>query len=419
MVSRYYVRCPGCERAFAARIGAEPTDLTKFYIPCPYCQLPIRGRMTGQELEEHRVVLDAEIIAEAAAPADARVVTINPFVPSRYDADSHDRLGAFPMMTLISLMSSESLQDFMQDSGAAAAVIGQFWPSTEMLFEYYLDSNWAMFEKVAKTKLELDEVGTTRHERSTVAYQYLAVVTLGVVGQTGARGRKIIDRYSRKHLASIEKESYRTLLRDRDSESRRLEREVFDALSHFIDNYPSWSMGRLVRLVEEGGLDDLTLYRDEFTLVRDLYQQGFELACKCLWLLVAAQNTIKRGDPNLLGEAHPESVPAGKRAKTLTQFDKLPNAYKLAYAGLVPGWDSLSELLSNQRRNTIGHATARHDLRVGRVVSDKDPDGINYLEFLSEVFSVFEALASLMQALRLVRVAASPDFGFNTQPPSA
>jgi hypothetical protein len=45
------------------------------------------------------------------------------------------------------------------------------------------------------------------------------------------------------------------------------------------------------------------------------------------------------------------------------------------------------------------------------VLSDKDPDGMTYLDFLGDTLGVFEALSTLAQVLRASRVAASPDFG--------
>ena len=78
---------------------------------------------------------------------------------------------------------------------------------------------------------------------------------------------------------------------------------------------------------------------------------------------------------------------------------------------MVPGWEVLSKLLASQRRNAIGHGTARHDLLSGRVSSDKDPQGVTYLRFLEETFGVFEVLAILMQVLRGARIVSSPDFG--------
>lgn len=417
MISRYYLRCPGCGDNFVARIGVQPTALTKFYFPCPNCELAILGRITGQELAEHRVVIDSEKVDESDLPADPRVVTVDPFVPSRYDADSmkmtaDGALGMFPTMTLAHLLGSEGFQAFGEDSGRAEYAVEELWPPTRMLFSYYLHARWDLFERTAASKFSTDAVGQTAHQRATVAYQALAYTTTAIVGSTGDRGERLFQRYGRKHVAAIRTPGHIQMIRGRDPLARELERDLFGVIHHFIDSYESWAMGRLPRFARGTAADELeslVLYRDEFTLVRDLYQQGFEMACKCLWILVAAQNTVKRRAPNAFGD-HPSSVPANKHAATFAQFDKLPNACKIAYAAQVPGWDTLPELLNNQRRNSIGHASARHNLSSGRIVSDKDSTGITYLEFLTETFGVFEALASLMQVVRSVRVAASPDF---------
>ena len=135
-----------------------------------------------------------------------------------------------------------------------------------------------------------------------------------------------------------------------------------------------------------------------------------EVSCKCLWILMATQNSVKQDDPNNFGDTHPATVPSSRRASSIAQFNRLSNAHKLAYVEMVPGWEVLSKLLASQRRNAIDHGTARHDLLSGRVSSDKDPQGVTYLRFLEETFGVFEALAILMQVLRAVRIATSPDF---------
>ncbi len=417
VISRYHLRCPGCSEIFAARLGAGPTTLTKLYLPCPSCHLPIRARMSGQELSDHRIDFNCDVVTEADLPAVPRTVTVNPFVPSRYDADSFSGVGAFPTLTLAAVLGHETYMVFHEDRADASSVIEELWPSARMAFEYYLQQNWAMFEKIAQSKFELESVGQTAHQRTTIAYQSIAMAAINIVGQSGDRSAKLYSRFGRKHIAALEHNPYTTVIRARGADALQIEHDVFRVVDHFIADYEAWEMGRLVRYVDDdaaGLLDELVLFRDEFPLVRDLYQQGFEMASKCLWILVAAQNGTKRKDPNAFGDVHPTSVPENRRVKTLAQFDRLPNAYKIAYAAQVPGWECLSSFLNSGRRNTIGHATARHDLRSGRVVTDKDPDGITYIDVLGETFGVFEALVVLMQVLRAVRVASSPDFSRGT-----
>ena len=371
--------------------------------------------MRGKELEDHRVEFKCEVVRESDCPSDSKVVTINPFVPSRYDSDSHDGVGSFTTMTLLLVLGEKAFRDFQNDRGEARGLIDDVWPSVSIAYEYFMQQNWEMFNRTVSAKLGLEAVGQTTHQRTTIAYQAVGMVTIGTVGSMGDGGARLIGRYHRKHLSALNQMKYVAAIRANGSEARQLECDIFQTLEHFLENYESWEMGRLVRHVDSRGaaaLDELILFRDEFSLVRDLYQQGFETACKCLWILVAAQNGVKRKDPNDFGADHPASVPRSKHPKTLVQFEKLPNAHKISYVAQVPGWESVGRFLNSGRRNTIGHATARHDLRTGRVVSDKDPEGITYIAFLGETFSVFEALASLMQVLRGVRVAASPDFAY-------
>ncbi len=369
--------------------------------------------MSGQELLDHRIEFKCDVVKEADLPADPRVVTVNPFVPSRYDADSYGGIGSFPALTLVGVLGEDSFFTFGEDRGTANSAIEGHWPIVRIAFEYYLQQNWDMFDKTVRSKFGLESVGQTAHERTTIAYQAVGMATADIVGRTGDRSAKLFERFGRKHVAALPNEAYTAVIRKRGAEAQQTENDLFRLIDHFVSDYESWEMGKLVRYVatdSPGGLDELVLFRDEFSLVRDLYQQGFEMACKCLWILVAAQNGTKRKDANAFGDDHPEEV--FKPAKTLAQFDKLPNAHKIAYAAQDPGWECLTSFLNSGRRNTIGHATARHDLTSGRIVTEKDPEGISYIEFLGETFGVFEALTVLMQVLRTVRVTSSPDFGY-------
>lgn len=372
--------------------------------------------MSGLELHEHRVDFDADVLPfNEVEPSGAKVVTVNPFVPSAYGADSFSPMGSMPSMTLLGLLKEDGFMALKMERGQAQHAVEEIWPKTRMLFQYFLQDNRPMFLKFAGDVFDLERDPETAHERTTVAYQALAIVTIGMIGATGNRSGRIFDRFARKHTASTGSVGHLQAFRERGKLAASLERDVFTELGSFIDRFETWEMGRITRFVDSSAkaeLDSLVLFRNEFSIVRDLFQQGFELACKCLWPLVAAQNTVKRGDPHDFGDVHPSVrvVPVKQRPKNLADFDKLSNARKIAYVEQVPGWEALAVMLDSKHRNTIGHATAHHDHQTGRIVSDKDPDGVTYIDFLGMTFDVFEALAILTQILRAARVASSPDF---------
>ena len=370
--------------------------------------------MSGTELENHKINVECDV-QDGADPniSGAPVVTINPFVPSLYEADSFAPSGAFPTLTLTRILGDDVFMQFESERHHALDAGRLLWPRVRMLFQYYLQGNTQMFIRIAKEQFGLDWEPNSAHERTSVAYQAMGTVTTMITGTTGSRGATVIDRFARKHTTAMRQGDHLRAFRERGHASAVLERDLFTELSRFVEQHESWEMGLLARFVgpeEQAAFEELVLYRDEFATVRDLFQQGFELACKCIWPLVAAQNTVKRGSPGDFGNDHTASVPANKHARSLTQFDKLPNAHKIAYAVQVPGWESLGELLNNKHRNTIGHATAHHDLQTGRVLSDTDPVGMTYLDFLGLALGVFDALSTLAQVLRACRVAASPDF---------
>jgi len=414
MISRYFLRCPGCDKPFTTRIGVDTADNTRFYLPCPICKVSIRGQMDGEDLASHRINFECEVIQEGDLSNDSPVITINPFVPSRYDADSFDGLGTFPTMTLHSLLGGERFLAFQGEHGQGREVAQELWPTVRMLFEYFLQQNWAMFEKTAINKFGVKSVGSTMHQRTTIAYQAVLTATVNILGTSLTGTDYLLERFHRKYLRAVRSAKYIEFIRDQAEMTGQLERDIFSALDQFITEYEVWAMGRLPRWVDDSAkpsLENLTLFRDEFTTARDLYQQGFEASCKCLWILMATQNSVKQDDPNNFGDTHPATVPSSRRASSIAQFNRLSNARKLAYVEMVPGWEVLSKLLASQRRNAIGHGTARHDLLSGRVSSDKDPQGVTYLRFLEETFGVFEVLAILMQVLRGARIVSSPDFG--------
>lgn len=224
----------------------------------------------------------------------------------------------------------------------------------------------------------------------------------------------------RKHTAAVAKyPAYLALLKQDEAAGgiQALQRSVFDVIELFVGKREMWLMGALPRFVDERRLPDLdrlTLARDEFSETRDLFQQAFEVTSKTLVYAMGAQNTIKQGNPDDFGVTRPSTVPEKSRPASLGKYRKLPNAYKIAYVAAVPGWEEFAKILDNRGRNTIGHATVRHDLRSGRVVTDSDPSGVTYLGFLSGVYALFDALATSLQVLRSVRLAATRDGGSST-----
>ncbi len=140
--------------------------MTKFYLPCPHCELPIRGQASGIELEDHSIQFECDVLELNADPEDQQVVTVNPYVPALFRADSDDGFGAFPTMTLLDLLGDRVAEYFTAESIAQDA-IDRRWPEVQRFFRYYLDSNWPMYERIAPRIFDGWEPVSTSHERTT------------------------------------------------------------------------------------------------------------------------------------------------------------------------------------------------------------------------------------------------------------
>lgn len=413
----YGLKCPGCDRAFAARVGVEPTKMTRFYVPCLHCGYPIKARMSGEGLEDLRVEFDAEQVDARGYPLDTPFVTVDPSVPCRIRGVERGQVGTFSTMTLLHLAGVDRIRELLAVLHQGKDEVAQRWPLIRRLYEHYLVDNRELFNKAASDLYENWEPVHTEHERATIAHDALGRFVRGILGPSREPLTTFIGRAGRKHTAALNSEAYRNELHTlvKDGEILLLQRRVFDEIGRFVESLPSWQMGVLDRYVRDEArpaMATLTYVRDEFDILRDRYQQSYELVCKVIKIAVGAQNTVIRKDPNDFGPV-PAGVGMKTSPKTLAQFDRTSTAWRIAYLRQVPGYEGLADLMDNKKRNSIGHASSSHDLRTGLVSSDVAPKGVPYLDVCTDVAGMFEALTASLSILRWVRVATSQDFAFN------
>jgi hypothetical protein len=396
-------------------MATDSTIGTRFYFPCPYCRLPIRGSAIGQDIADYEVSFEAERLRDYDVSLAPKVVTVNPYVPGDFSADTRDAVGGFSMITLSGL-TGERVHEFMEERSTAIGTIEQLWPQVRRLYEYYLDEQWGAFETALGREFTGWDfpTGRTTHERASAAHSAMLAVTMHVAPPSAATAG-FLRSYITKHATASSGAEYRSMLKSgaEVAEIKMLQRSVFDVLDLFLRRHEMWLMGGIKRFLSASGqkdLDRMTLARDEFGETRDLYQQGFEVLSKVLQYPIAARNTIKRGDPNNFGDEHPVGVPSKDRVNTLAKFGRLSNAYKLKYVQLDPEWIDFANTLNSKTRNLIGHGAVRHDLRSGRLVSAADASGVNYLNFLGNLHDLFDSLAVTLQVLRAVRVTSSTDW---------
>ena len=124
---------------------------------------------------------------------------------------------------------------------------------------------------------------------------------------------------------------------------------------------------------------------------------------------MAIINTERRGDPHSFGSV-PRSVLAhnaqARPPSSLSAFAELANAVKALWLEEWPEWSELvPRLLRKDLRNSIGHASAFHDVQSGEI---KTASGsISYLELTAATFALAHPLLVALQLSKTVRLVAA------------
>lgn len=416
MIHRINIQCRGCEEVFTLRLGINVSKRAAFYLLCPACGLPIQGELQGNSIENVKLEIGGDF---ASTPPAGRVTTADLNAPVLVTADSlkGDIFGGMTNMTL-NFLCGERAFEYITVCNRGIEFLEDHWPAIERAVRYYMNSDSERFESAAqKTGFTLAGIGfKTTHERASQLYNLMGTSSVAIMDPSPL-GRKFVQRLSMKHTAALSEKGFRRYASELFTSGRLLDNETrqLEEMLLFLEHAEVWRIGMLPRYIRDDvDMDELgwRVLRNEFPILRDLYIHGFETVCRGLAPLIASQNTIKRKDPNDFGDESPPGRPNAKLPppSSMARYETLANSDKLCFVRAIPGISYIADLLDGRLRNAIGHSSARHDLRTGRVVADRLPGGLAYLGFAAKIADVFEALSLVTQATRYMRVASSPHF---------
>jgi hypothetical protein len=229
----------------------------------------------------------------------------------------------------------------------------------------------------------------------------------------GDAGQRMMADYTPTVLKAIDSAAFGQWATDAEASGAlgEIESRLFLALETYVREWESWSAGIVVRATEPSrarALANLRLFRDDFGILRDTYVQAFETCCDALQLGAGILNCAVRGDADSFGD-----VPAGllghnpkaRPPASLRGFDDLPNSTKLRWFEEWPEWHAhLPLLLDKDLRNSLGHASATHDVVTGRVTGQRLDT--SYLELTAKVMELGHAILMLLQVTKSVRLQA-------------
>ena len=413
---RYAILCAGCQEEILVRLSVFPCEGIRFYFSCPACEISITGHMRGdQEIQSLVVSFDGcEKIAVDWDKNYPWVATVAPNLPLKRNARELREVGGAPAAMLYHI-AGDNVDSVVQRMSIFHEQRATFWPNAQRMYEYYLHEQWERFADIGTKLFGPDFVDPGHgHGRESIAYRAVMFSTLASAPQPY---REMLDEIIRHMETMFDSPPFRDFAK-RSVESGELQHEqrrIWDSLCLLMKTGDMWILPGILWSDANSNpkivIDELSLSRDEFHQLRDIYITCFEACCKGLVYLMAFINTSSRGHPERFTRVAPLSLPSqGRRQqppRTFTQFRRIPNAEKISYLHEWPVVGArLSEALSSRLRNSLGHNSVRHDLRTDFIVTDDGPV-MSYFEFTATIYQLNAAVQIIMNILHSVRMAAT------------
>jgi hypothetical protein len=332
------------------------------------------------ELEPHGFTLDAEH-ASLSEPV-VTVATDLPVHKTRHTNPLPE--GGSPFLLLTQEMGSS----FMKWKGKVDALQmlrqNQF-PHVRQLVDYARAGNWDMVRQCLTTMFKED---APEDDLSTIYACYRVMGVLYAPLISVPEMTDLLNEYYTflNDCFDKKKSEYKALLEEwsRMPLYRGLRTKALSIFLRVLEHFDAFIVGLLYNEMPtalKAHIDDFRVFRDDFSVVKALYQDLFELTSQLLVFLGAVINLSARGAPweYVTGV---KSFDAFKKKTAFERFKILSEVPKLS--GLVGG-------VSRPMRNSIGHFSADYQPCTGHLQYDNGTE-LNYIVFVGELFAAVKAL---------------------------
>jgi hypothetical protein len=367
---------------------------------CNKCNAVTRGKLViwykpkvgaRLELEEGREIKETE--------SSTQVITIHPDLPARADAREMWDEGGSPFIMHHQLLGAR-FSEFYRRLNTFRTVSGQDWLKVQRWIGYYVNCRWEDFDSEGKRIFEENWPSPVkewmRHDFIHKALDTLfAPIWINLYYPTMKAEWCCLSGFPEgmpKAVKDFAKSSIQS------GEIQEVQKEVFHCLDLFMENRSGLLPGlaaEMYTIDKEKSIQELRLFRDEFSQLRDLYVVTFETCHHVLKYVVAVNNIKKRGDCDDFGQAGPKSIEA---------FEKLPNAKKIEFLADLAQWqENWPLVLDRNLRNAISHHRVHHDLTTGTLVFEQG-EAIPYLEFVVKSLRLIHPILLVANVLKTMHI---------------
>ncbi|TCO47862.1 hypothetical protein EV646_105420 [Kribbella antiqua] len=295
--------------------------------------------------------------------------------------------------------------------GSFHSFADQKWPVLERAYGFYLKEDWPLFDRAMSELLDGEwPENPSMLQRYDVLHRVIAIglLPLGPGGEYLAAKQEIwaaspaTDGFV-GYCASMD-----------DAELAGLQRRLFDQIRRMIGERAIWSPALALMYLDIFKREAPSGWRlpgEDFHILRDAYQQSYELCSQALYLLVAAKNVEEGRDATKICAADYSSgwVPQidgnqKKLPKTIAQFKKLTSELKELYLEKFPVTRSVWDTFFNRRtRNAIAHADVDFVVSSGMITTGKG-DELTYIDFVKSTVGQLQMLILFTDYVKLCRI---------------
>lgn len=414
MIHRYGVLCPGCDQKIILRLSIGIDEEQSFYFICNNCGIPTEGKqvISYEPTPSAKIIFD-DVVSIDDIEGD-QTINIHPDLPSIATASEMSQEGGSPFLTLNVEFGQKGFEDYIIRSKGFQGILDYNWVKYDRAATYYKDNNLEqlklqlekIYEQKTEVLLEDKYIHELMHNGLLLIFDKLLVHPYYKNLQD-----EFFDILKRTISPNGTFKDFITANLD-ENEIVTLQTKIYDCIRLFVKYKSSILPGLALEFYDKYNsklTDDLRLFKNDFSELRDLYINTSEAVHKVLYYIIAINNIHKRNNCDDFGSIIPPKILAINQRfrdvpNNFRKFNRLSNAFKRGYLHELPEWDnSWENFLDRELRNKIGHHSVRHDLKTGTLISDENIS-IPYTEFIVKTFRLLYPLLAASFVLTNLRI---------------
>jgi len=388
MINRFVASCGHCQGEFILRVVVPHAKTEGMLFCCPHCIAELSAGITLDlsvpKMDLHPVHFKLRQWAGEQLPA---VVTISTELPVHREKHVLPLTeGGSPFLLMVKELGPMVLDwrakvDGLQDLREKA------FTKVSALLDRVRSGDWGRVRQILEREFN-EHLPEPLTEYAVIYCSYRVLNTIYAPLMTIEAVAETLDEYFQyiNDCISRRRPEYKRLLElwSVGNEFRSFRFRVLTALMRVLRNFDAFIAGLLIQEMPvplRARIDEFRIYRNDYDVVKSLYQDLFELVSQSLLFFGAVINLSTRGDPWHYFNGI-SSYRGFKKAKAFERFKILDETPRVA---------AVLGAVSRPMRNAIGHFSAEYEPCSGNIRYE-DGSKLNYLAFLGEFFAAVRAL---------------------------